>query len=398
MSPCLHATTCSPTSPRSPSIPGRGSAATTRGSPRRAPPRLSIARVPSTGRACGGSSSSGSTTSATSSSPARPCARSRLISRTSTSPCSPAPAAPRRPPCCRGSTTFEPCRALWQDLGRLAFDPARERELIATLRRGEYDLALILTSFSQTPHPAALACALAGIPMRVGESRERGRALTLALPHADDGLHQCERNLQLVERLGVPVVDRRLEIRLPRPAWSAAQARLAAHGVAGDYLVWNPFASCAARTYDPLRHALAARALAEYADLRLVVCGAARDRERARELLPLLGPRGLDLVGETDLPEFAALLAGARLVLTNNTAALHLADALAVPQLVTYAGTDRDSQWRPRTSPHRLLRRPTACTPCYRFACPTGHECLALAPAEVLAAGLSLLAETAVRT
>lgn len=290
-----------------------------------------------------------------------------------------------------------PCRALWQDLGRLAFDPARERELIASLRRGEYDLALILTSFSQSPHPAALACALAGIPVRIGESRERGRALTVALPHADDGLHQCERNLQLVERLGVPVVDRRLEIRLPRPAWSATQARLAAHGVAGDYLVWNPFASCAARTYDPLRHALAARALAEYADLRLLVCGAARDRDRARELLPLLGPRALDLVGETDLPEFAALLAGARLVLTNNTAALHLADALAVPQLVTYAGTDRDSQWMPRASPHRLLRRPTACAPCYRFACPTGHECLALAPAEVLAAGLSLLAETAAR-
>ncbi|WAS89782.1 glycosyltransferase family 9 protein [Nannocystis punicea] len=292
---------------------------------------------------------------------------------------------------------IEPCRALWQDLGRLAFDPARERDLIAALRRGDHDLALILTSFRQTPHPAALACALAGIPARIGESRERGRALTVALPHADDALHQCERNLLLIERLGVPVTDRRLEIRLPRAAWSAADARLAAHRVTGDYLVWNPFASCAARTYDPLRHALAARALAEYADLRLLVCGAARDRQRVGELAALLGPRGVDLVGETDLPEFAALLAGARLVLTNNTAALHLADALAVPQLVTYAGTDRDSQWRPRTSPHRLLRRPTACTPCYRFACPTEHECLALAPAEVLAAGLSLLAETSVR-
>ncbi|MDC0715664.1 glycosyltransferase family 9 protein [Nannocystis bainbridge] len=290
-----------------------------------------------------------------------------------------------------------PCRALWQDLGRLGFDPARERQLVAGLRRGAYDLALVLTSFSQTPHPAALACALAGIPARIGASRERGRALTVALPHLDDDLHQCERNLQLVERLGVPVADRRLEIRLPRAAWSAAGARLAAHGVSGDYLVWNPFASCDARTYDPLRHALAARALAEYADLRVVVCGSARDRDRARELAPLLGPRGLDLVGETDLLEFAALLAGARLVLTNNTAALHLADALAVPQLVTYAGTDRDSQWRPRASPHRLLRRATACAPCYRFACPTAHECLALAPAEVLAAGLSLLAETAPR-
>jgi ADP-heptose:LPS heptosyltransferase len=106
-------------------------------------------------------------------------------------------------------------RALWQDLGRLPFDPAREAAFIATLRAGAYDAALILTSFSQSPHPAALACALAGIPVRIASSHERGSALTFALPAAPDNMHQVERNLRLVEAVGLPADDRQLALHIP---------------------------------------------------------------------------------------------------------------------------------------------------------------------------------------
>lgn len=283
-------------------------------------------------------------------------------------------------------------RVLWQDLGRLPFDPTRELALVHDLRRGRHDAALILTSFSQSPHPAALVCALAGIPVRIGASRERGRALTFALPGAPDGLHQVERNLRLVEATGLPVRDRRLELRIPDPARHAARALLAAHALTGEYLLLSPFASCQARTFDPGRFARAARLVAERTGLAVVVCGAARDRARARPLADALGARGVDLVGQTDLPTYAALIAAARLVLTQNSSALHLADALAVPQLVMYAGTDLVDQWAPRVSPHRVLRRDVACSPCYRFECPHGHACLEFSPEDVAAAALRLLA------
>ncbi len=282
-------------------------------------------------------------------------------------------------------------RALWQDLGRLALDPAREATFIKSLRGGAYDAALILTSFSQSPHPAALVCALAGIPVRIAASRERGQALTFALPAAPDALHQVERNLRLVEAVGLPASDRQLALHIPDTAHISAQQLLAAHGVSGDYVLLNPFTSCEARTFEPARFARAARILGDRTGLSVLLCGAAKDRARAAPLARLLGPRGIDLVGATDLPIFAALIAGARLVLTNNTSALHLADALAVPQLIMYSGTDLESQWAPRLSPHLLLRRETPCSPCYRFECPYHHECLAFAPPQVANAGLLLL-------
>src|SRR5690606_13458777 len=104
-------------------------------------------------------------------------------------------------------------RAVWQAVGAHTFDPAREAAFIAELRAGKFDAALIFTSFRQSPHPAAIACALAEIPIRIGISRERGHGLTLALPAAPDALHQVDRNLKLlIEATGLPVRDRSLKV------------------------------------------------------------------------------------------------------------------------------------------------------------------------------------------
>ena len=50
-------------------------------------------------------------------------------------------------------------RAVWQDVSAsLDHDPQRELELVEALRIGQYDAALIFTSFTQSPHPPAYIC------------------------------------------------------------------------------------------------------------------------------------------------------------------------------------------------------------------------------------------------
>ena len=288
-------------------------------------------------------------------------------------------------------------RVIWQDVGgKLSFDPARELQMIDTLKRGSYDAAVILTSFKQTPHPAGYACYLAGIPLRLGESKEfGGGVLTDEVPPAPDGLHQAERNLRAIEHLGFRVNDRSLGIRVSEEAHATAAALLEERGVAPDspYVLLNPWASASARTYPPDRFTLAARRISQEAGWPVVVSGAGADRGRSGTVLDALGIWGVDLVGVTSLPELAALVEGARLVLTNNTSTMHLLDALRVPGVVTYSGTELEEQWRPRHTPHRLLRRETWCSPCYAFECPYNLECLDIPPEEVAQAGLSLLAE-----
>ena len=110
-------------------------------------------------------------------------------------------------------------RALWQDLGHLPFDPERERELVQTLANGQYDAAIVFTSFAQSPFPPAYACYLAGIPIRAGQSREfGGSVLSHVVEPPGDSIHQVDRNLHLVRALGVPVTTTELKIWIPANA------------------------------------------------------------------------------------------------------------------------------------------------------------------------------------
>ncbi|WP_016866123.1 MULTISPECIES: glycosyltransferase family 9 protein [Fischerella] len=122
----------------------------------------------------------------------------------------------------------------------------------------------------------------------------------------------------------------------------------------------------------------------------VVVTGVEKDRHKSASLLLILGNYAIDLIGKTTLPQLAALIANAKLVLTNNTSTMHIADATRTPTVVMFAGTELESQWQPRNGYSRLLRRPTQCSPCYAFTCPYNLECLDIPPEEVVAAVLKM--------
>lgn len=286
-------------------------------------------------------------------------------------------------------------RSVWQDVGNhIAFDPARERRLIASLARRRFDAALIFTSFSQTPHTPGYVCYLAGIPLRAGESKEfGGGTLTTELRGAPDELHQVERNLRLVEHLGFRVRDRRLALSIPEADRAAARSLLAARDLAPDepYILLHPGASAQARRYPAERYGEVARLLTDQG-WSVLVTGVERE---AALLQTVLGraPGAKELFGATTPGQYAALVERAALVICNDTLPMHLADALRTPAVVLYSGTEYEQQWRPRDTRARLLRRDTPCSPCYRFECPIGLPCLDIPPSEVVSAAGELLAE-----
>ncbi len=287
-------------------------------------------------------------------------------------------------------------RAAWQDVGgRIPFDPEREQALISMLAEREFDAALIFTSFSQTSHAPGYVCYLAGIPLRAGESKEfGGSVLTTELRGAPDEMHQAERNLRLVEALGFPVRERSLAIRLGDVDRLAAGTRLRAARLdeREPFILLHPGASAAARRYPAERFGEVARLLSAYG-WPVLVTGVERERALIETAIRR-APEAHVLLGETTLPEYAALVERAALVICNDTLPMHLADATRTPEVVLYAGTEYEEQWRPRSTRHRLLIRPVPCQPCYRFECPIGQPCLDIAPEEVVAACEELLPQT----
>ncbi|HZP56082.1 MAG TPA: glycosyltransferase family 9 protein [Dehalococcoidia bacterium] len=287
--------------------------------------------------------------------------------------------------------------AVWQDAsGRMPLDPERERGLIDDLVERAFDAALIFTSFSQSPWPPAYACYLAGIPRRIGQSKEfGGSVLTQWVRPLPDATHQAERNLHLLEAAGFHVGRRDLELRVPEGARARADALLAARRIAthAPFVLLAPGASCAARTYDPGRFAAAMRAIVERTGLPVVIAASERERGMAAQIASMLeGARVATLAGETSVPELAALIQRAALLVANDSGPMHIADALRRPMVITYSGTEHESQWAPRSAPAVLLRRETGCSPCYAFRCPYGMECLDIPPGEVAGAAVRMLA------
>lgn len=286
-------------------------------------------------------------------------------------------------------------RVLWQDIsGTLPLTPPREMALVNRIRDKCFDAALIFTSFSQSPYPPAFVCYLAGVPIRLAQSREFGGGLlTHWVQPLPDESHQAERNLHLLEAVGFHVRQRRLELSLPQGAQSRADTLLRSVGIepAAPFIVLAPGASCAARRYDPARYARVARILAQVTGLPIVLVGSERERTLGQTLLPEACAAVVSLLGQTSVPELAALLARAQLLIANDSGPMHLAEALGCPMVILYSGTEYESQWQPRWSPTTLLRRATPCSPCYRFDCLYNLECLDIHPVDVVRACLSHL-------
>jgi ADP-heptose:LPS heptosyltransferase len=162
-------------------------------------------------------------------------------------------------------------------------------------------------------------------------------------------------------------------------------ARLAAAGIArGSFVAVHPGATAPSRRY-PIAHLCeAVAALARDASLPLVVVGGAEDAAAAQALQA--AGATLSLAGALDLPELAATLEAARLVLANNSLAAHLAAAVGTPVCDLYALTNpQHTPWR---VPHRVLNEDVDCRFCFKSVCPKGHHrCLAgVSPARVIAA------------
>lgn len=288
---------------------------------------------------------------------------------------------------------------IWQDVsGRIPQDPGRELELVRFLQEREFDAAFIFTSFAQSPYPPAFMTYLAGIPVRIAQTREFGGGiLSQAVPPLPDGAHQVERSLHLLESAGVPVRNRDLELVIPRGLAAQARSLLASVGIAPGkpYVLLTPSASCESRTFSPSRFGAALREVCDAARLPVVVAGSKRDAEALPAIYAAFGRELPSLIGQTSVPQLAALVAGARLLVSSHSGPMHIADALSVPSVIPFSGTDRPSEWAPRRAPSVILSRPVDCAPCRALRCPFALECLDIPPSEVASAALRLLQSAA---
>jgi heptosyltransferase-2 len=205
---------------------------------------------------------------------------------------------------------------------------------------------LFTNSFS-----SALEFRLAGIAT-TGYARDaRGWLLARAVPPSTT-MHMVEYYDALARTLtgDNAAVPSELALDVGAGARAKAQALLGAAGVTGDYVVLCPVAVGLHRGkvkawsgFTRLCTELRTRGV------RVVACPGPGERAAVTQALP-----GATILPEADVGTFAALLAGSRLVVANDSGSGHVAAAVGVP-LVSVFGVTDPTQTRPWGSRVRLV-------------------------------------------
>ncbi|GGX04544.1 hypothetical protein GCM10007242_07100 [Pigmentiphaga litoralis] len=267
------------------------------------------------------------------------------------------------------------------------------------LRGMAFDAAVIFTVYSQSALPAAMLCRFAGIPRVLAHCRENPyRLLTDWVRDTaveDNGRHETQRQLDLVRTVGATVADERLVFRVAPADRTNLRTKLAARGVAAGrgWTLVHPGATAPSRRYPADRFATVARTLSDDGRGPVLVTGGTDEAELAGAVAAQAGRGVISIAGTLTLGEFAALIADAALLVSNNSGPVHLAAALGTPVVDLYALTN--PQHTPWQVPSRVLFHDVPCKFCYRSECPQGHhQCLrGVTPETVIAAAKELHTE-----
>jgi len=252
------------------------------------------------------------------------------------------------------------------DIELIPFSKGVRESFSIVNRIKRYDIAIV-------PHRSlrtALIMLFSGIPERIGFDRSEFRwAYTRVMKHRWE-LHEVERNLELLKPLGVKEFVKETYLPLSTEEKERTLERFGLRDK--EYLVVNPFSNFPLKGWS----------LKNWAELigkldNVVVIGLRSDREKVKELKKSV--KFIDLVGRTSLRELMAVISGSKIVISNDSSPVHIANALGVPALTIYTATSSEYGFYPLLG--RYINNPAPCSPCSPNPkrCRTGtYECLNL--------------------
>lgn len=293
-----------------------------------------------------------------------------------------------------------------------------EWRFLRALRRQRFEIAIDLTGNDRAAFIALASGARYRLSSNLCYGGWRGkRQLYTHLTEFPPGLHVIRENLAIVEPLGIRATDLTLDRPIPAAAWHRLRRRLREQGwQPGEPLVHlHPTSEWLFKCWrDEAVAAIISWLLDQGLKVAITAAPAAKELARVEQILSFLddrhrrNPRLLNLAGQTDTMELAAISAHARLFLGVDSMPMHLAAAVGTPVLALF-GPSRLWTWAPWTpelanlvgpqdyfqfwqdgvyhlGPHLVIQRRWDCVPCNRDGCQGSKisRCLEeITPAEV---------------
>ena len=254
-----------------------------------------------------------------------------------------------------------------------------------------------------SPHKSlrsALLLFLARIPRRIGFRQSKGAFLFHALADRDPLHHDVERNLSILQPLGIPSTNCRQSVELPvasdrREAFR--QSLLVGSFDSNRTVIGiNPGSVWATKRWSADLFAALISRLKQDVNCQIVLFGGPEDVDTVAKIQTLCGTDIVTWCGRTTLGDLPAAISACDLFITNDSGPMHIAVACNVPVVAIFCATTPSLGFYPYTSKAVVVEKDLSCRPCSSHGgrrCPLGTEdCIKLIrPEHVLQAAKQML-------
>jgi|GEM_PF-54559 len=226
-------------------------------------------------------------------------------------------------------------------------------------------------------HPTfdeALAGMLSGVPLRLG-SGYRAYSFLFNIRHYEhrktNKYHEVLYNCRMLKEIGIEYLPERIRVYLDEESRRRANELLGSLGVCGDYVVLHPGSLGSSLAWSIENYKSLAKIFAE-SNYNVIITGSEKEMALANFIAESSGKNVFNIAGKTDLLTLAGIFEKARIVITNSTGPLHIADGVGTSVLGIFPPSRNMSptRWGPYNQPENIIRPPVEeCERCVGKSC-----------------------------
>lgn len=192
---------------------------------------------------------------------------------------------------------------------------------------------------------------------------------------AKKALYMKDIHLSKLKGLGIDISDAEFLIETKKEDDEYAERVLKSISNKGNLIVIAPGARSSVKRWEVDNFKEVAKKLTGDFKAAIILIGDKDDHPYTNEIAKSLAGNFLNLSGKTSLMQLAALLKHAKLLISNDSAPMHLATALKVPVIAIFGPTD-SRKYAPRRENDIVVKKELKCAPCEKAQCRFNHECL----------------------
>lgn len=247
-------------------------------------------------------------------------------------------------------------------------------KMVKKIKKKNFDLAIIPHRYARS----ALLAYLAKIPQRIGFDKGMSSFLFTQKVTYQNNLHEVDRNLHLLNDFSHDLLDKAPELFPKSEDFSYASQLLRDSGVKeNDKMVGiAPGSVWSTKRWLPERFAQVSDLLIKKTGAKVIFLGSKEDEKLCSEIASLMKEKPVNMSGKTSILQAAVIISKCKVILSNDSAPVHIASAMNKPTVAIFGSTIPQFGFAPYGESNIIIEKKMECRPCGihgKNRCPKKH-------------------------